>query len=357
MDILITGGTGAFGQALTEKLLTLAWPKRICIYSRDEHKQEQMKKRFNYNDDSRLRFFIGDVRDHSRLAMAMRGIFRVVHAAALKVVPSGEYNPFEHVKTNILGAQNVIECMLQQDITGMGKVIALSTDKAVHPVNLYGATKLAAEKLFKAANNIRGPGGSKFSIVRYGNVSNSTGSVIPLFLEQIKNEQQLTLTHPDMTRFWITLDEAVNFTIRALDEMHGGEVFVPSMPSYSVKTLGTILYKFSGFEPEDQWFVVTGKRPGEKLHECIISEEEAERTTTYGKKGFVIKPDEWKISSDTLTHALTSDLIVHQLGVGELAQKLRSIGALQCTESELSRWYKTSSEPSQSTVERPTLSL
>lgn len=268
-NILITGGTGAFGQALVARLLKEPGWERICIYSRDEHKQEEMKKKFGYNEESKLRFFIGDVRDRYRLTLAMRRITHVVHAAALKIVPTSEYNPFEFVKTNISGTQNVIDCIINSYSTLTPvKALLLSTDKAVNPVNLYGATKLCAEKLFKAANNIHGPGGAMFSIVRYGNVTNSTSSVIPLFLEQIKKGEKLTLTHPDMTRFWITLDKTVDFALSRFNIMKGGEVYIPVMRSYRVRDLANILH-YHTHGNRDNAYKIIGIRPGEKIHESI----------------------------------------------------------------------------------------
>jgi len=295
MNILITGGTGSFGQALTEKLLSGNKYQKIGIYSRCEHKQEQMKNRFK---DERLRFFIGDVRDKERLALAIRDYEIIVHAAALKIVPSAEYNPFEYIKTNVLGAQNLVDCCVTPatsygGILSLKKVIALSTDKAVHPINLYGATKLCAEKIFNAANNIRGPHGPKFSVVRYGNVANSNGSVIPLFMQQIKELKQLTITDDSMTRFWITLDEAVNFVLQCIERMYGGETFVPDMPSFRVKDLAMVM--MGNYPPEKQWCEVIGIRPGEKLHEEIITQEELQNTdydpTT---KTYIINPPQYE---------------------------------------------------------------
>lgn len=278
MNVLITGGTGTLGEKLTEFFLSTNWAQRICIYSRGEHRQEQMAQKFKH--DERLRFFIGDIRDLPRLSLAMRGIQIVIHTAALKIVPTAEYNPFEAIKTNIMGAQNVIDAALSaNEWSSAGsypKVLAISTDKAVNPINLYGATKLCSEKLFIAANNIRGAGGPKFSVARYGNVANSNGSIIPLFKRQIEQGGNPTVTHPDMTRFWITIQEAVHFIINCLDRMCGGDIFVPSMPTFKVTDLALATMK--DLPLEKQWFHVTGIRPGEKMHECIITKEEAKNT-------------------------------------------------------------------------------
>lgn len=278
LSILITGGTGSLGRAIIEKLLPLNTFSRICIYSRDEHKQEQVREQFN--NDPRLRFFIGDVRDKERLKLAVQGITHIIHAAALKIVPTAEYNPFEAIKTNILGAQNLIDCVTNRETFHMGnypRVIAVSTDKAVHPINLYGATKLCAEKLFIAANNIKGLQGPTFSVARYGNVANSNGSVIPLFHRQLASATQLTITDDRMSRFWITLDEASQFVLRCLQSMYGGEIFVPEMPAFRVKDLALTMMRDAGYAPEKQWCRVIGIRPGEKLYEEIITEEESSK--------------------------------------------------------------------------------
>ncbi len=254
MNLLITGGTGSFGQALVKYLLQKDLYDKIVIYSRDEHKQEQMKEKFN---SDRLRFLIGDVRDKDRLYMAMNGINHIVHTAALKIVPSAEYNPFEYVKTNIMGSQNLIEvCWLHSK--SVSKVIALSTDKATSPINLYGATKLTMEKLMLAANNINEY--PHFSLVKYGNVAGSNGSVIPLFKRMKDMGAPMPITDKRMTRFWITLEEAVEFTMNSLDKMKGRETFIPDMPSFRVIDLAKC------FSDE---ITEIGIRPGEKLHEEI----------------------------------------------------------------------------------------
>ena len=267
-NILITGGTGSFGQAAVEYLLKKNIYDKICIYSRDEHKQELMKEKFN---DERLRFWLGDIRDKDRLQLAVDGCTTIIHAAALKIVPSAEYSPFEYVKTNILGSQNLIDCCV--NIAYPRKIIALSTDKAVMPINLYGATKLTMEKMFFAANNIRGEYGPKFSIVRYGNVCGSNGSVIPLFA-RLKKEggHMLPVTHSNMTRFWLKLEEAVEFTFNCLNKMQGSELFIPNMPSFKIMDL---VAAFS-----NGW-VNTGIRPGEKIHENLYTEDERDKYNLY----------------------------------------------------------------------------
>ena len=275
--VMITGGTGSFGKKFTEILLKKYKPKKVIIYSRDEFKQFEMSKVFN---NSCMRYFIGDVRDKDRLLRAMEGVDYVVHAAALKHVPVAEYNPMEAIKTNILGANNVIDAALE---VGVKKVVALSTDKAVNPINLYGATKLAADKLFIAANNIKGSRDIKFSVVRYGNVMASRGSVIPLFIKLTEEgRKKLPITHPDMTRFWVTLEGAVNFVIMAFGTMQGGEIFVPKIPSMKITDLAKAINPDAEFE-------IIGIRPGEKLHETLISVDESYHTIEF-KKYFIIQP-------------------------------------------------------------------
>jgi len=275
--VLITGGTGSFGKKFTEILLKKYKPKKVIIYSRDEFKQFEMRKRFN---DKCMRYFIGDVRDKERLIRAMEGVDYVVHAAALKHVPVAEYNPMEAIKTNVLGANNVIDAAID---TGVKKVIALSTDKAVNPINLYGATKLASDKLFIAANNMKGAKDIRFSVVRYGNVMASRGSVIPLFQELAnKGVKKLPITHPDMTRFWITLDEAVNFVLMAFETMQGGEIFVPKIPSMKITDLAKAIAPNCEFD-------IIGIRPGEKLHESMISIDDSYNTLEFGSY-FIILP-------------------------------------------------------------------
>ena len=265
--ILVTGGTGSFGKKFIEKIVAEYKPRKVIIYSRDEYKQYVMQKKFLEHKDS-LRFFLGDIRDKARLYRAFEGVDYVVHAAALKQVPALEYNPFEAVKTNVIGADNIVDAAIDK---GVKKVIALSTDKAVNPINLYGATKLVAEKIFTAANAYSG-GRARFSSVRYGNVIGSRGSVIPLFmkLKQV-GIKEFTITDERMTRFWIMFEQAVDLVITVLKESEGGEVFVPSIPSMKITDLAKAI------EPNCT-FKFTGIRPGEKLHENLISYDEARYT-------------------------------------------------------------------------------
>ncbi|MGY0584345.1 MAG: UDP-N-acetylglucosamine 4,6-dehydratase (inverting) [Paraglaciecola chathamensis] len=276
-SILITGGTGSFGKRFVSFLLKHYQPQKLIIYSRDELKQFEMQQVF---DAPCMRYFIGDVRDKDRMISAMRDVDYVVHAAALKQVPAAEYNPNECIKTNINGAQNVIDAAIA---TNVSRVIALSTDKAANPVNLYGATKLASDKLFVAANNISGAKGPRFSVVRYGNVVGSRGSVVPFYrslLEQGKTS--LPVTHAEMTRFWITLDEGVEFVVRNFQRMQGGEIFVPKIPSVSILDL---VESMSGTRDHD----LVGIRPGEKLHEVMVPEEMAHHSLEFDDH-YVITP-------------------------------------------------------------------
>lgn len=276
-SILITGGTGSFGNQFVKYLLDNYKPKKIIIYSRDELKQFEMQQIFS---QSCMRYFIGDVRDKERLITAMKGVDYVIHAAALKQVPAAEYNPNECIKTNIYGAQNVIDASIANDVS---RVIALSTDKAANPVNLYGATKLASDKLFVAANNISGATGPRFSVVRYGNVVGSRGSVVPYYRKLLQeNCESLPVTHPEMTRFWITLDEGVKFVVKSFSRMQGGEVFVPKIPSVRIIDL---VEAMSGKKE----FNVIGIRPGEKLHEIMVPEEMAHHTIEFSDH-YVIAP-------------------------------------------------------------------
>ncbi len=260
--VLVTGGTGSFGKKFVQVMLKDYRPKRLIIFSRDEWKQSEMRQK-GFNDAS-LRYFIGDVRDQARLLRAMTGVDIVVHAAALKQITACEYNPIEAVMTNIMGSRNVIDAAIDR---GVKKVMAISTDKAVNPINLYGATKLVAEKLFTQANSYSGMGPPRFSCVRYGNVVGSRGSVIPLFLEQ-KKTGKVTVTDPRMTRFWITLEQGVRFVIKCIEQMSGGEIFVPKIPSMNIMSLVEAVAKGSEIE-------LIGIRPGEKLHESLISEDES----------------------------------------------------------------------------------
>jgi len=284
--ILITGGTGSFGKRFTEIVLREHNPKMVRIFSRGEFLQLQMRQQFNNNP--RLRFFIGDVRDRDRLYRAMNGVDIVVHATALKQIPTCEYNPVEAVKTNIDGAINVIDAAIDNKVK---KVVAISTDKAVYPVSLYGATKLVAEKLFVQGNTYTGGCRTMFSVVRYGNVVGSRGSVVPLFLEQRKMGK-ITITDERMTRFWITLDQGVRFVIDCIERMKGGEIFVPKIPSMRIVDLVQVI------APEAEREVI-GIRPGEKIHECLITEEEARHTREFDSY-FVIEPEHSFWSKDNL---------------------------------------------------------
>jgi UDP-N-acetylglucosamine 4,6-dehydratase len=275
--ILVTGGTGSFGRKFVEIALSRHSPKRVIVFSRDELKQHDMRLEVR---DPRLSFFIGDVRDRDRLYRALQAdVDVVVHAAAMKQVPACEYNPFEAIKTNVLGAQNIVDAAID---CGVPKVVALSTDKAVNPANLYGASKLCAEKLFTQGNSYAGGKVTRFSCVRYGNVVGSRGSVIPLFKEQSRFGR-LTLTDERMTRFWLTLDQGVEFVLSCIGEMHGGEVFVPRIPSMGLAELARALAPGCKIE-------YTGIRPGEKLHECLVSQDEGRRAVAL-EDMFVIKPE------------------------------------------------------------------
>ena len=275
-SILVTGGTGSFGKKFIKTIFEKYNPKKVIVYSRDELKQFQMQQM--YKNEDRIRFFIGDIRDYQRAKMAMEDVNIVIHAAALKHVPVAEYNPFEAVKTNILGSQNIIDASLEK---GVNLVIALSTDKAAAPTNLYGATKLTADKLFIAANNYKGKKDIKFSVVRYGNVMGSRGSVIPSFLNQ-KNTGELTITDEKMTRFNITLDDGVDFVIKCLDKMWGGELFVPKIPSYRITDVARAVM-------QNPKFKIVGIRPGEKLHEEMITITDAMNCIEFGSY-YVILP-------------------------------------------------------------------
>lgn len=313
-SILITGGSGSFGQAFIRHILNNHRVDRIAVYSRGEHLQEEMASQFN---DDRLRFFIGDVRDLGRLEMAMRGVDTVIHAAALKIVPTAEYNPTECIATNVTGSENVVKAALR---TGVSKVVALSTDKAVNPINLYGASKLAAEKIFIAANAMAA-GKCRFNVVRYGNVSGSRGSVLPLFKKLRSQNKPLKVTDERMTRFWITLDQSIDLVMNALeisDEGFHSKILVPKIPSIRIVDLasaigGDILRN-------------TGIRPGEKLHETLITEDESLTTTMgFGIKhelyycinpsGYQLRDHEtlvlsgWRYSSDSNENWLTVEQI------------------------------------------------
>ncbi len=276
-NILITGGTGSFGKQFVKTILKHYQPNKIIIYSRDELKQYEMAQRFNHPC---MRYFIGDVRDKERLISAMNGVNYVVHAAALKHVPIAEYNPMECIKTNINGAQNVIDASLH---CGVSRVIALSTDKAASPINLYGATKLASDKLFVAANNIRGTQDIRFSVVRYGNVLGSRGSVVPFFQKLIvQGAHELPITDERMTRFWITLQEGVDFVLKNFQRMHGGETFIPKIPSMKVSDVAFAI-------APDMPHKNVGIRPGEKMHEVMCPRDDSHLTLEFHDH-YVIKP-------------------------------------------------------------------
>lgn len=282
-SVLVTGGTGSFGQAFVKQLLRRAPPRRLIVFSRDEQKQETMAQDLKKSAPDmfdHMRFFIGDVRDASRLNLAMRDVDVVVHAAALKIVPTAEYNPFECILTNVYGAENVVKAALQN---GVRKVIALSTDKAANPINLYGASKLAADKIMVAANHLVGDQDIAFSVVRYGNVIGSRGSVLPLF-ERLVNEgaKSLPITDPRMTRFWITLEQGVSFVLSSLVMMQGGEIFVPKIPSMNLADLARAVAPGLSHN-------VVGIRPGEKLHEVMISEDDSRLTVELDDR-YVICP-------------------------------------------------------------------
>jgi len=276
-NILITGGTGSFGKKFVKKILSEHNPSKLIIYSRDELKQYEMAEEFS---DKKMRYFIGDVRDKDRLKRAINDVDIVVHAAALKHVPIAEYNPFECIKTNILGAQNLIECCMDSDVKS---VIALSTDKAANPINLYGATKLASDKLIVAANNFKGKKNIKFSVVRYGNVVGSRGSVIPYFKKLLaQGATELPITDERMTRFWITLEQGVEFVINSFNRAKGGEIFIPKIPSMKIADLAKALAPNIPLK-------IIGIRAGEKLHEVMVPKDDALRTLEF-KDHFVIKP-------------------------------------------------------------------
>lgn len=278
-NILITGGTGSFGKKCTEIILKHHRPERLIIFSRDEMKQFEMARIFSDKDYPCMRYFIGDVREKERLYRAFHNVDYVIHAAALKQVAAAEYNPFEAVKTNILGAQNVINVAMDQKVK---KVIALSTDKAANPINLYGATKLCSDKLFIAGNAYVGRDHTTFSVVRYGNIVGSRGSVIPSFLKE-KEKGVLPITNPLMTRFWITLEQGVNFVLECLGRMVGGELFIPKIPSMNILDLAKAICSRCKTE-------IIGIRPGEKLHEVMIPKDEARNTLEY-EDHYIIQPD------------------------------------------------------------------
>lgn len=286
-SILITGGTGSFGKRFTERILSEYDAKRIIIYSRDEFKQDLMRKEFEMNfpnDAHKLRFFIGDVRDKDRLYRAFRGVDYVIHAAAMKQVPACEYNPFEAIKTNIHGAQNIVDAAIDCKVH---KVVALSTDKAVNPINLYGGTKLVSDKLFISAGAYAADGGTVFSAVRYGNVAGSRGSVIPFFKSLIENgKKELPITDFEMTRFWITLDEGVDLVFKAIQESKGGETYISKIPSFKITDLAKAML-------ENVEMKEVGIREGEKLHEVMVTKDDSRSTYEYDKHYIVYPNFDW----------------------------------------------------------------
>lgn len=322
-SILVTGGTGSFGRAFVRHVLDQYKPHRLVVFSRDELKQYEMEQEFPVSQHPCLRYFIGDVRDADRLEMAMRGIDVVVHAAALKHVPAAEYNPFECIRTNVHGAENVVKAAIRTEVE---KVIALSTDKAASPLNLYGASKLASDKIFVAANNLAGGVRSRFAVVRYGNVIGSRGSVVPFFRKLAREgADSLPITDPRMTRFWITLDQGVDFVLSSMAMMEGGEIFVPRIPSMTVVDLAKAIAPGVPHR-------VVGIRPGEKLHEVMITEDDARNTVAledrfvicpsfrpdryerYLGKGASSLPDGFQYSSDRNEEWLDPDSLVALLG-------------------------------------------
>jgi UDP-N-acetylglucosamine 4,6-dehydratase/5-epimerase len=323
--ILITGGTGSFGKKFTEIVFKKYKPKKVIIFSRDEFKQYEMAKVFPDNKYS-IRFFIGDIREKDRLVRAFEGVDYVIHAAALKQVPALEYNPFEAVKTNILGAQNIVEAVIE---TNVKKVVALSTDKAVNPINLYGATKLAMEKIFIAAGSYVGAKDIKFCVVRYGNVVGSRGSVIPFFLDLIKQGvKELPLTNEKMTRFWITLEQSVDLVFEALNNSMGGGIFIPKIPSMRVTTLAEAISGKKAYK-------IIGIRPGEKIHETLINEDEGRNTVDMGNHFIILPQFEFEIKGHKYCKKTSkipenfvykSDTNDEWLSVEELRKMIKYIG-------------------------------
>jgi UDP-N-acetylglucosamine 4,6-dehydratase/5-epimerase len=319
LSVLVTGGTGSFGRKFAEVVLRDLRPRKLIIFSRDELKQHEMRQQIPDTGDSPVRYFLGDVRDRERLYRAFYGVDVIVHAAALKQVPACEYNPFEAILTNVMGAKNVIDAAID---SGVKRVMALSTDKACQPVNLYGATKLCAEKLFVDGNFYAGDRETRFACARYGNVVASRGSVIPVFLEQRRNGR-ITITDPAMSRFWITLEQGARFVVRCIEEMHGGEIFVPKLPSMTILELSRTV------APNCEVDVI-GSRPGEKTHEILVSEDEArntlelddkfvilphgpERASTRWPKGRPLRPG-FRYASDTNPEQLTPEGLTRLLG-------------------------------------------
>jgi UDP-N-acetylglucosamine 4,6-dehydratase/5-epimerase len=319
-SVLITGGTGSFGRAFIRTVLAEHRPSRVIVYSRDELKQSEMQ---HHEPDSRLRFFLGDVRDLERLKRACRGVNVIIHAAALKQVPAAEYNPFECIRTNVLGAQNVIEAALD---SGVERVVALSTDKAANPINLYGATKLCSDKLFIAGNAYAGGRGVRLAVVRYGNVVGSRGSVVPLF-RQLRSTGEIPITDPRMTRFLITLDQGVRFVLDSLRRTWGGELFVPKIPSADILSLARAIAPTASTRP-------VGIRPGEKLHEMMICEDDARRCIDMGNF-YVLQPQfpwwpERRLAGTPVPDGFSyrSDTNPQRLSVPEIRTMLASLDLL-----------------------------
>lgn len=318
MNVLLTGGTGSFGKKFTSIVLDRYNIKKLIVLSRDELKQSQMKAEFN---NSRLRFFIGDVRDKERLYRAFDGVDIIIHAAALKRVPECEYNPFEAIKTNVIGAQNIINAAIDR---GVKRIVALSTDKAANPINLYGATKLCSDKLFIAGNSYAGGQDTRFAVVRYGNVMGSRGSVIPFF-QQMKETGKIPITDPRMTRFWITLEDGVEMVLTALEKMQGGEIFVPKIPSMKITDLAQAI------APDCQQEAV-GIRPGEKLHEAMITRADARHTLEF-RDYYIIQPEfNWWDSSNHRDgkplpdgFEYTSDKNKQWLTIEEMQEKIKEL--------------------------------
>lgn len=320
--ILITGGTGSFGRKCTEVILSRYSPKKIIIFSRDEYKQYEMAQQFPDSKYPAMRYFIGDVRDKERLQRALHKVDYVIHAAALKQVPAAEYNPTECIKTNINGAQNVINVAADR---GVKKVVALSTDKAANPINLYGATKLCSDKLFVAANAFVAQEETRFAVVRYGNVLGSRGSVIPLFMKQ-RETGRLTITDPRMTRFWITLEQGVEFVLSCFERMVGGEVFVPKLPSMNIMDLAKAMAPDCEVE-------TIGIRPGEKIHEIMITSDDARMTREYEDHFTIIPENQFlknrfeSVGGEPVPESFeySSGTNPQKLSVGELEEMLKRI--------------------------------
>lgn len=319
-NLLVTGGTGSFGQAFIRRLFQQHRPARVVVFSRDELKQFEMAQEFSL---PQMRYFIGDVRDRERLNRALSGIQIVVHAAALKQVPAAEYNPIECIRTNVMGAENLINACIDQKVR---KVIALSTDKAVNPVNLYGATKLCSDKLFVAANHLSGSSATRFSVVRYGNVIGSRGSVVPLFKKYRDNGKKFPITDPEMTRFWIRLEEGAAFVDRCVGLMQGGEIFIPKIPSMKITDLARAI-------SADVEHEIVGIRPGEKLHELLLTRDDARNTIEFNDY-FIITPSvhQWDTSSPTVYDgeqgrpvAADFEYASHTNGLWFKAEQLRAV--------------------------------